>query len=401
MKKYLYWILFISPLGIVAQTDTLKLPLLDFDKPLQGFLSAGFNTSDGFMLGAWATYRPRATEGFSAELMPMYGFNSKRLVGKAHLKYQYLWPKLGRLSIGNKFKSFNYRVNDNFGYTNRFFRNELYSQMEHGGHRFGLSWVLNGSQYPTFDTSGYTGNATAYTNTFAASWSLEKRQDMQLSQYQVRAAYQILPGINTEQRFVELSAEWNQRWYYHPKRYIGLRLYAAGMPYHSNRNFGAWPLNLIGRGPNDWRYEQDYLGRLEQDNFWSSQLDQSGGQLKFPAINALNDGRSNAFVAAVNLRADPPIQFFWSNPWLKLQFYADLGYFYNTAPSITGTTFTQQLFASGGLLLNLFDSSLEVYLPIASSKNLKALGGNKQAFFEQITFSINLERFKTKVLAIE
>jgi hypothetical protein len=107
---------------------------------------------------------------------------------------------------------------------------------------------------------------------------------------------------------------------------------------------------------------------------------------------SIADGRSNSFIFAINLKSDIPIKLPFSIPLIKVKPYADLGYFQNTAPSVTVNSISDQIFANAGLMIDIWDGAAGIYFPLVSSNNLDLLLKQRGNFWNRIGFSINLNR---------
>ncbi|MCB0375317.1 MAG: hypothetical protein KDD04_05300 [Sinomicrobium sp.] len=90
------------------------------------------------------------------------------------------------------------------------------------------------------------------------------------------------------------------------------------------------------------------------------------GGFKVPVSPAFNLGKSNSFIAAINLKTDLP----FGNA-IPIRPYFDIGYFDNAMPTGQEDTFTDQLLWSGGLALEILDGRLGVYFPLINSKNIQ------------------------------
>ena len=69
-----------------------------------------------------------------------------------------------------------------------------------------------------------------------------------------------------------------------------------------------------------------------------------------------------------------------------------MGYFQNSAPSVTITSISEQIMYSGGIMIDINDGTAGIYFPIFYSKNLGILMKQRGNFWGQISFSFNLSR---------
>jgi hypothetical protein len=84
--------------------------------------------------------------------------------------------------------------------------------------------------------------------------------------------------------------------------------------------------------------------------------------------------------------------------FIKLKPYLDLGYFQNSAPSVTVNSISEQIFANVGLMIDIWDGAAGIYFPLVSSKNLDLLLKQRGGYMNRISFSFNLNRFQPREL---
>lgn len=154
-------------------------------------------------------------------------------------------------------------------------------------------------------------------------------------------------------------------------------------------------LSLNGQAANDYRFDNFFFGR-NSANTWGNQIDpNTEGGMHFalrPDVRA-RLGLSNAYVAALNLKSDLPVL---SANNLSLRPYFDLGYFKDMRTSATRAD--QNLLATGGVALELFDGAIGFYVPVWANgskdnpESLKNLFINNQKFGERIMFTIDLKQ---------
>lgn len=125
------------------------------------------------------------------------------------------------------------------------------------------------------------------------------------------------------------------------------------------------------------------------------------GGFKTPVeiAQSIADGRSNSFIFAVNLKSDIPVNLPFGTEIVKIKPYLDLGYFQNTAPSVTVNSASEQIFANAGLMIDIWDGAAGIYFPLISSKNLDLLLKQRGNYMSRIGFSLNLNRLHPRELA--
>src|SRR5690606_1837043 len=103
-------------------------------------------------------------------------------------------------------------------------------------------------------------------------------------------------------------------------------------------------LNSTYTGRNDYLYEETYTGRNEQEGIGARQISIREGGLKIPTPYYANPlGRSDNWLAAINLRTDLPLG------KIPLQLYLDISTF---ADADKLNPSGQKILYSGGLNLH-------------------------------------------------
>ena len=130
----------------------------------------------------------------------------------------------------------------------------------------------------------------------------------------------------------------------------------------------------------DYTYDELYFGRVQGDGLWRQQVVLNQGGFKVPTAV----GQSNDWIAALNLELQFPIDF-------PLALFADIG---------TSSTLQQgedNLIFSGGVMLPLASSVMEVYIPLVYSAAIRrSLEANDTRFVETIRFRFNIAALDPK-----
>lgn len=194
---------------------------------------------------------------------------------------------------------------------------------------------------------------------------------------------------------------------------LNVRLFAgkffylnSNAQYNTIKNYYLRPyfLSLSSSGWQDYTYSDYFVGRNETTGWMSQQIAQNDGFFKIatPANNYSQIGVSDNWIAALNFTADIPDKI---NPFAKLPFnmpiraFLDIGTYSggwsddNNAPS-------GKYLYDAGLQVSLFNEVLNIYFPLLYSKiyrdDFKQIPNHN--FAHTISFSINLENLKPKVL---
>lgn len=359
---------------------------------------AGWNNYDKTMAGLILYSPPLPRQRLQYYLLPGFGFGSKRFVGLADLRYlTSAGEAIPRLTVGLSAKTFDYDYDWQEEQYTRFYRfvpqvkAELRSQSPAFRHWVQLRALFIGREQDEYDIEGnYTGRgferSTLYDIRYVAS------QQSLPHPFVFRAGLEFQRKDSTltarENRYLRATAEWRQQFYYRRGKKITVRAFAGSFLLNDQRN-GALireALALNPQGFNDYRFDQVFFGRSENDGFFSQQVGQSDGGFKnaFGAPFA-GIGNSNSFVAALNLKADLPFRI----PLLPIKPYFDLGYY---QPAKAFRPEADAFLWSGGLMLEFFGGALEVYFPLVNAEPLRNLYEERGDYSARISWSVRFGR---------
>ena len=114
-------------------------------------------------------------------------------------------------------------------------------------------------------------------------------------------------------------------------------------------------------------------------------------------------GASNTFIFALNLKSDIPIKLPFRTKYIKLKPFLDIGYHKNADPTVTINSIAEEIWISGGIMIDLWDGAGGIYLPLFGTDNLenkiKSFVGTE--FYKRITFSFNLSRIRPEKVVRE
>jgi len=174
---------------------------------------------------------------------------------------------------------------------------------------------------------------------------------------------------------------------------VNFRIFAGYM--FNDKVEGKYGFSLSeNAGLRDYAFDEWYFGRTSIEGVLSHQIATREGNFK--VYNAL--GANKKWITSFNINADLPIS-------LPLQLFADIGTtegYKNDIPTVydAKTTFTYDF----GVCIKVFPNAFEVYIPIAVSKEIKAINDfNKIKFGDQIRFMFNIAnlnpmKFRTKFI---
>ncbi|MGB3800221.1 MAG: M1 family metallopeptidase [Lewinella sp.] len=357
----------------------------------------GLNGNDGALLGLALhnrTLEPRRVEFL---LAPLYGFSSKDIVGFAGAKYRLTRPTdwLQRVEVSGgvqRFSDFDppaenidgvYRY-DRWALRTDFHFNHpaisrrksrLYSQFVHLNQRrpaFSTDGQLleeDREIKQSFLRLGYEAQIDREINPLRYSLRLEQRFDS--------------PDAFNPVDYLRLDAEVETAYQYRPNKFLSGRFYAGYFLQHDQRERTTAPtisLSLVDKAASDYAYDDLYLGR-GKDGWYEQQLEQRQGGFRAPISAAFPYGRSNDYLAALNLDADLPLP-------VPLSLYFDIGS-YGFRSTLTSDQ-TNEVKYVGGVALNLLGDRFHLYLPLVSDSDTSNLLEQRGNLLERLAFRLNL-----------
>lgn len=398
--------------GIAPVRLKILAPLENSHRTLIGITPwIGWNNYDKTQIGLAIYNPPVPTPRFQYFLLPGIGLGSGQWTGLADAQWRF-YPGGGvpRMALGLQAQSFQLDYEPAFDAYRRYYRIVPQVRMElrcgHKNDRRALVARTIFSGVETFNI-GADGELaeTRFENSAIQELRFEGARRSLPNPYRYRTAlewqtYQLPAG--SREQYLRLSAEWQQDLYYHPKRRLSARLFAGYFLVNSRRNAGTVSDNLARgsfalnpQGFNDYRFDQLFFGRSDNQGIWAQQVSQNEGGFKnaFGAPYRTQIGNSNNFILALNLRADLPFRLPLGLP---IKPWFDLGYYDDATPAGQNLLLRDQLLWSGGLMLSVLDGRFEVYFPLVQAKPLRDVyadyaNGN---YARRITWSIRLDRLR-------
>ncbi len=368
----------------------------------------GYNRYDGFMLGLAAYNSPLPLRKWQYIISPMFGFGGKNLVGMADIQYNHLPSQhlpYQRLTIGFSARSYHYFKNEQYDYQTRYVRLQNFVELELPRKRrnsklrqeISFQNLVFGEERPVFtsvvspDTVYFAVNDKTYKwrSTHRLQYSISNGR--KLNPYSALAVleYANYQSFNQTQHYLKLSTESNHRFMYNAFSAADIRLFAGGFIAHTDRIFGAFPLQLASRNVTDYQYDNLFLGRSQQTGFFSQQISLQEGGFKTPIARAVNDGHTNKFLIAANFKTAIPIRLHIGMKWLRIKPYFDVAYFVNSEPSLQIQSISQTLFYNGGFMLDIVNGMAGVYFPVVSNTDLSRQLQSQGNYWTRISFSVN------------
>ncbi len=379
----------------------------------------GANKYDGVMAGLALYSFPIPSRKFEYGLAPMYSFKGKELVGTAFANYHW-YPQnsiFENITLGLSAKRFNQQYLDSLriagGYDDARlkytrlvpsltfdFAKAATSPLSHSIQLRSL-WIQ--TEGTSFFEGAYTGEVTNDTWIHELSYNFKNSNVLNPMELKVALEQQsYTDAFDRDQQYLKSSLEYKVGFTFAKKKSFDVRLFAGYMFDNSKREAGGiYPgaFNLVSEGFNDYRYDELYFGRNETSGFWSKQININDGGFKTPLGSTQQSGRSNDFILALNLKSALPVAFPLRLP---VKPYFDVGYFSDQRPIADGAELSDQLWWSGGFMLDFFDESLGIYFPLLYSKNgtlpngdpnpngLQSLYEGKGNYWSRITFTLDI-----------
>ncbi|RYZ55574.1 MAG: M1 family peptidase [Sphingobacteriales bacterium] len=357
----------------------------------------GYNMYDGFQAGLLLHNLTWPQNRFRYTIAPLYGFSSKELNGAASIGYN--WHPTGfvkEVMIQADIKSFNYQK------TERNIPEPLFARFVKIAPSLQLT-LRNANPLSavrrTVTLKAFSIREEGFRFALDASDSLfkpgiiEETNTYGLLRYHHINARPFNPfNYSFEgqlgEHFARLQMEGNLKIDYH-KAGKGLHIRAFAGKYISIKEESfvsdRYHLNTTFTGPNDYLYEDTYIGRSEREGFGSRQVSIRDGGFKIPTpLYSSPLGRSDNWLAAVNIKTDLPFR-------LPLRLFFDIGSFANADK--LNPSGNKMLF-DGGVEFHLYDI-VNVYLPLVMSKDFKDYRNSIQGdnnLLKGIVFSVQLQK---------
>ncbi len=368
-----------------------------------------WNNYNKTMLGLAFFNNPVPAKKFEFAIAPVYSFVTKDINGTANLQYHwYAGNKfLERLTLELGVKRFNHDYNWLREIDLQYTRLMPSLKLELGKKsKSSFSHQLQFRSIIIDEEKIVTIRDSVNGNTFFAepdrslihelSYAGQNKKVINPFNFRIAIEQQNFLAVGVNNQYLKASAVWNGAYTYNTGKSVDIRFFAGYFLQNNRRDlellqdgFARGNFYLVGEGYNDYRYDDFYFGRNENQGFVSQQVMIRDGGFKNALGGLKNFGKSNDLLIAVNLKADLP----QSLPFnLPLKPYLDLGY-YNDTHEFSGQTLKEHFNWSGGIMLEWFNGNLAVYFPLANSKNLKFDYGEKGGYINRITYTVNLNAF--------
>jgi hypothetical protein len=377
--------------GLFKKLEPLRFqPIISLDNPdkTQIFYSPtlGWNSYNGFMLGA-AFYNITLPEKrFEYVLDPMYAFGNQDLAGYGSVCLNFYPDRIfQKISIGVNAARFAYSTDPfpldytkiapqiEFTFKNREARSSIKNSL-----KLRSVSVLMDTDQPeltsgTLNVSGFLHSSNNYTINQVLFTSENSR---------IINPCRFVLDIQESSTFVKASVEGKYTITYKGKnKGLDLRFFAGTFLYSSTADAGIFKFRTSGwNGSEDYLYDNVFLGRTEPSGVLSQQFVENDGAFKTPMVL----GASSNWLTALNLKSSLP----WSIP---IRLYADFAI--TAADGRLPSPNPNILFYEAGVDLCIAKNIFEIYFPIPglmSSDMVNNLNLNKVTYAEEIRFTLYL-----------
>lgn len=362
---------------------------------------AGYNLNDGVQLGAALhnrTLEPRIIEWAVA---PLYGFGSGKLTGFAGAQYRIARPfrkaELLNVALGTqRWSDFTLaRTDEAYSYQRTALRAELtfdHPPITEQESSLTLQLIDLDRQRPSFAGDTLPSGTVTRGNVFVRlGYRSEWARELNPFGYSVHLEYKNRDESRSdafEAGHLRLEAEVTGAKQYEPNRFVRWRLFGGYFLADGLRESSfnaASGFSLVDNAASDYRYDGLYLGRGARAGNWAEQqLGRRQGGFRAPISPAFGFGRSNTYLAAVNLDADLPLR---ELP-LPLVAFFDGGYYgaKATANDPVGGEFNWV----GGAGLSVFQGRVGVYLPLIADPDTRDLLKQRGSLLDRLSFRLSL-----------
>lgn len=358
----------------------------------------GYNDIDRVMLGAALHNRTLEPKRVEWTLAPMYSFASNALVGFGGLRWRvrkpFTFARQLMLSAGSQgFNDFPFEQ-ENFNYIRSALRAELTlndAPITERHRRLSLQWVHLLRNRPRFGGGGTLVGTTQQRNSFLRlRYEQQWRREINPARWSVRLEYKnedAARNSSLENSHLRLDAEWSGGYQYERERFFRWRFYGGYFLVNALRDRATYPstaLSLVDNANSDYAADGIFLDRSGAGSF-AQQLEPRQGGFRAPIASSFPFGRSNDYLAAVNLDATIPFQ----PERFPFGVFLDAGT-YGFRPTSSEPSRGEFRWV-GGLSVTVMDGRIGAYLPLVGDPGTRRLLQQRGPLAERISFRISLQ----------
>ncbi len=381
--------------GLFKKCEPLKLEFIatpdDPDKT-QLFWTpvAGYNLYNKTMLGLALYNHALFQKKTEYEVIPMYAFGTNDVAGYAKLQFNLLpkWQMLQQISFGVQAARFAYNsgVFDlnfnklspflNIDFRKKHPRSHLQQRLKY---RPVFLWRDETSETIANNASTFTLNTLQPYLLHDATYSIEHKRALN--------PYALKVNIQAGEHMYKLGLTANYSITLRKGKSIDIRWFAGKMFKEGNPG-GDYRFRMSGQtGYQDYLYDNIYLGRNEQNGFWSKQFTETDGSFKmFTKL-----GQSDNWLTSLNIKSPRLFK-------LPVFLFTDIGMWstnitYITSSGVSKGLTNPELMYSGGMAISIIKQVAEIYIPLFNSQNITDVmitNGIDTTFIHHIRFLLNL-----------
>ena len=315
----------------------------------------GYNLYDGFSPGITLTNKTLLNKAFTYKIKPMYGLNSKKIVGSLSSKYTkfYKNKNLFSATYGISYQQYHYEQNLKYQKFNPFivltFRNK--TDLRDNSNKYILARNIAVEKEKNTLIIDDTPNYNVFNLKFGSS-------DRNLIHFNA-----FNTDVQFSKKFGKVSASYEYRKIFSNNRQVNFRAFAGAFLYNkTNSNFFSFALDR----PSDYLFDYNYYGRSESTGIYSQQIIIADGGFKSKLTNPF----ANEWMMTVNTG---------TTIWKYIMAYGDAGMLQNNG----NTKFVYD----SGVHINLVPDYFELYFPVHSNLGWEI---SQPHYTDKIRFKITL-----------
>ncbi len=361
----------------------------------------GYNLYDQLYAGAVIFNRSLFRKKYEYTLMPAYAFGSKSMVGYGKINGLF-FPQsnvIQKIETGVQGQSFGMRY---LSHENQYYRINPYLRIYLKPHHklneqyeklLQLNFYNTGLRDKTYSYDDSTINRFPeyyFFNYINLSYRYENKHPINSFSYQLNAEggsnYKFGPNQN---QYIKTWVNAEYKYQYAKKKFFKTTFF-AGLFLYEKGNVSSQQFFLFGNnGSRDYLFNQALLGRSESNSsntIFNRQIISTNGNMR----NILPSAAAHKWMISCNNEISLPGA-------LPLRIYLDAGVFkYNFITSTSNTNITRpELYATGGFIINAFKETLQIFIPLVQTKQLKKTASDlNYNFIDLIGFKLNLNKLE-------
>ncbi len=362
--------------GILPRVEPLRLHLIaNLENPKYNdiyFLpTLGFNYNDKLMAGMLFHNYQFPMKKLSYYLNPMYSFSNHTLNGDANISYRINNPCsfTNNIEIGIKGRQYSISTSNPDPFQFRKIEPYILISFKKKSYKSPYSYQLlvrNINTQIVLQASDVI--ATTWNNYIETKYTLTKTHP--LNSFKIDAVFQGGPDYSKLWMTADFKFRLDKK-----GRLFKVRIF-NGAFLGDGTSVVTQQFTLRGHRNEDYLYDETMIGRNVNDkgNVFSQQMYMADGGFKFGLFN----GRGNQWMSTINLNYQLPLKF--------ISLFADLG----SSDGVLAAN-KSKVYYDAGVQLTLWKNMVEVYFPLAMSKELSdTYEINGYTYMQKVRFLLNI-----------